>query len=118
MSSNREALKVKLLAQAEAAIDKLLADERVHEKMTLSEIEAMVGQPEDEFRQGLLETVLDMQASDVAICLMCGGQLRNKGKRRRQIVTQRGEAVIERTYYQCQTCGRGYFPPRSTNGAE
>lgn len=111
-------LKAKLLAQAEAAIDKLLKDTRLHDHMTLSEIEQLVGQPEADFRQAVLEEMIVMQHASPTTCPLCAGKLHNKGKRRKQVVTIRGEAEIERTYYQCQQCGKGYFPPRSAVGSE
>ena len=37
MSLNKEELKAKLLAKAEAAIEQLMRDERLHDQMTLSE---------------------------------------------------------------------------------
>lgn len=111
MPSGREALRAKLLARAEAAIDAMLQDERLHEKMTLSEIEQVIGGSEAEFRQAALEEIIAMQQDTPNRCPLCGGQLENKGKRRKQVVSLRGETRIERTYYQCQACGRGYFPP-------
>jgi YgiT-type zinc finger domain-containing protein len=112
MPTDREELKTKLLAKAEATIDELLKDERLHEKMTLSEIEQVVGQSEADFRQAALEEIIALQQETPTSCPLCGGQLANKGKRRKQVVSLRGETAIERTYYQCQQCGRGYFPPR------
>ena len=61
MATNRDDLKVKLLAQAEAAIDKMLSDERLNECMTLSDIEAVVGVSEADFRQRTLEEIIGMQ---------------------------------------------------------
>jgi YgiT-type zinc finger domain-containing protein len=111
MPNNREEVKAKLLARAEAAIDAMLHDERLHEKMTLSEIEQIVGGSEAGFRQAALEEIIAMQQDTPAQCPLCGGTLENKGKGRKQVVSMRGETVLERTYYQCQQCGRGYFPP-------
>lgn len=112
MASNRDELKAALLARAEAAIEQLLKDERLHERMTLSEIEAVVGPPEATFRQAALEEVIALQTSSAKTCPLCGGALANKGKRPKQVVTVRGETTIERTYYHCQRCEQGYFPPR------
>jgi uncharacterized protein with PIN domain len=112
MSIGRDELKAKLLARAEAVINELLNDERLHEKMTLSEIEQVVGQSEADFRQAALEEVIAQQQETPTTCPLCGGKLENKGKRRKQVVSLRGETEIERTYYQCQSCQRGYFPPR------
>ena len=112
MTSSRDELKAKLLTKAEAAIDALLQDERLHEGMTLSEIEQLVGQPEAAFRQAALEEIIAIQQPTPTSCPLCGGKLENKGKRSKQVVTVRGETTIERTYYRCQQGGRGYFPPR------
>jgi uncharacterized protein with PIN domain len=111
MPTNREELKAKLLARAEAAIEKMLQDKRLHEQMTLSEIEQVIGESEVDFRQAALEEMIMLQQETPTTCPLCGGTLVNKGKRRRQVVSLRGEATIERTYYQCRECRRGYFPP-------
>jgi uncharacterized protein with PIN domain len=112
MPPNHDELKAKLLAQAEAAIDKMLSDERLSEQMTLSEIEAVVGESEADFRQRSLEEIIATQQANAKGCPLCGGALRNKGKRKKRVVTLRGESEIERTYYYCETCQKGYFPPR------
>lgn len=112
MPTNRDELKAKLLAQAEAAIDKMLSDERLSEQMTMSEIEAVVGESEADFRQRSLEEIIATQQANVKTCPLCGGTLHNKGKRKKWVVTLRGESEIERTYYYCETCEKGYFPPR------
>lgn len=111
MPNTKDDLKAKLLAQAEAAIDKMLSDERLNNHMTLSDIEAVVGMSEADFSQRTLEEIIAMQQESVKRCPLCESQLRNKGKRKKQVVTLRGESEIERTYYQCETCQRGYFPP-------
>ena len=111
MSTNRDDLKAKLLAQAEAVIDKLLADERLNEQMTLSDIEAVVGISEADFRQRALEEIIGMQQDSPKTCPLCGSPLRNKGKRQKRVVTLRGETDVERNYYHCETCRKGYFPP-------
>ena len=111
MSNTQAELKARLLARVEATIDRLLADERLSETMKLSEIEAVIGVSAADFRQGVLaELVADQQAT-ATTCPDCGGALHNKGHRRKRVVTLRGEVDIERTYYQCRACGRGYFPP-------
>lgn len=112
MSTNRDDLKAKLLAQAEAAIDKMLCDERLNERMTLSDIEAVVGGSAADFRQGTLEEMIAMQQESAKQCPLCGSPLRNKGKHKKRLVTLRGETDVERNYYQCESCRTGYFPPR------
>jgi NADH pyrophosphatase NudC (nudix superfamily) len=112
MSNPKEELRASLVAQAEAAIDKMLSDERLNEQMTLSDIEAVVGVSEADFRQRALEAIIAVQQASARTCPLCGSQLRNKGKRKKRIVSLRGETDVERTYYQCETCRKGYFPPR------
>lgn len=111
MPSNREELKARLLARAEAVIEALVEDERLHEKMTLSEIEQVIGGSEGDFRQAALEEIMAIQRDTPGRCPVCGGPMENKGQRSKQVISLRGETTIERTYYQCQQCGRGYFPP-------
>lgn len=112
MSAEKAELRAKLLAQAEAAIDRMLSDERLNETMTLSDIEAVIGVSEADFRQRVLEEIISLQEDNPSACALCGGSLRNKGKRKKRVVTLRGETDIERNYYQCETCSKGYFPPR------
>lgn len=112
MLKQREDLRAKLLAQAEAAIDKMLLDERLTETMTLSTIEAVIGVSEADFRQRALEEIMAIQQDSPTVCPICTGALRSKGKRHKRVVTLRGETDVVRTYYYCQTCRQGYFPPR------
>jgi NADH pyrophosphatase NudC (nudix superfamily) len=111
MPTSREELKAKLLVRAEAVIDTMLDDGRLHEEMTLSEIEQVIGGSEADFRQAALAEMIAMQQAKPGQCRLCGGRLESKGKRSKQVVSLRGETTIERTYYQCQQCGHGYFPP-------
>jgi NADH pyrophosphatase NudC (nudix superfamily) len=118
MNTKHEAVKTKLLARAEAAIDKMLEDERVSEEMTLSAIEAVIGVGEIDFRQAALEEIIDMQTKTAKVCPLCGGKLHNKGKQHKQVVSRRGEVRLERNYYECCACRKGYFPPRSATWGE
>jgi hypothetical protein len=43
-------------------------------------------------------------------CPDCGQKLKNKGQRRRRIVTEAGDVEVERTYYHCAACGQGFSP--------
>ena len=112
MPSKREALKAKLLADAERAIDELLNDRHFSETMTLSEIEALVGDAEAKLSQAMTQELVRAHPEPKGgFCPECGGKLRSKGRRRKPVVTTRGEVEIERDYYVCQGCGAGYFPP-------
>jgi YgiT-type zinc finger domain-containing protein len=112
MASKREEIKAKLLAEAERAIDEMLGDRQFREDMTLSEIEALVGEAEAKFSQAVTqELIREHPEPKSGFCPECGGKLRYKGKRRKPLVTVRGEIEVERAYYVCQGCGAGYFPP-------
>jgi uncharacterized protein with PIN domain len=100
------------MARAETSIEKMLDDERMSEEMTLSGIEAVIGVGERDFQQAALEEIIALQTSSAKTCPLCGEKLRNKGKQRRQVVSKRGEVLIERPYYECSLCRKGYFPPR------
>ena len=71
--ADKKELKAKLLAKAEASIDKMLSDERVSQKMTLTEIEDVIGKLEADFRQHVLREVVGEQQSERALCCECGG---------------------------------------------
>ena len=112
MSNKKDELKAKILAEAEASIDQMLSDKRMSERMTITEIEDVIGELEKDFRQRVLREVVDEQADESVSCPECGGKLRNKGKHSKRFVTLRGETDLERTYSQCEDCGKGIFPPR------
>jgi hypothetical protein len=112
MPKKKEDLKTKLLAEAEASIEKMLSDERLSDEMTITEIEDVIGDLETDFRERVLSEVMGEQSSNVVNCPDCGGNLRNKGKLGKRLVTLRGEVDLKRNYYQCEACGKGIFPPR------
>lgn len=111
MSNKKDELKAKLRAETEKALEKMLSDERLSPHMTLTEIEDVIGDLESDFRQRVLREVLGEQEEQAMTCPDCGGRLRNKGKHRKRLVTVRGETDVERSYYQCEACGKGVFPP-------
>ena len=111
MSNKKDELKAKLLAEAEAALEQMLSDERMSEQMTITEIEDVIGEMEKDFRQRVLREVMGEQEEQAVRCPECGGKLRNKGKHSKRLVTLRGETDLDRSYYQCEDCGKGIFPP-------
>ena len=112
MPENTDALKARLMAQAQTAIDRLLDEKQDRRDLSMTEMESLVGDLEVELRQTVMQTLVEeSQAQGQGVCPHCGGKLRAKGKRRKQVVTVRGEVVVERGYYMCSACGAGYFPP-------
>ena len=112
MSNKKDELKAKLLAEAEVSIEQMLSDERMSDRMTITEIEDVIGEMEKDFRQRVLREVTGEQEEESVSCPECGGKLRNKGKHSKRLVTLRGETDLKRAYYQCEDCGKGIFPPR------
>lgn len=108
----KEALKAQLMAQAEAAIDELLASRKAQN--TLSEIENMVAATGHSLQQELTGSLLKMESQPSGpgpVCEKCGREMHYKGHKKRQVVTQTGEVEIERAYYYCKACQCGTFPP-------
>ena len=112
---NQEDLKVRLMAEAEAAIDAMLARKPAAKDITLSEIEHLVIRSGQEFREAMLEHLVQASRRDetdeTMNCPDCGKRLHYKGKRAKTIITEVGEVRIERDYYYCAACQRGVFPP-------
>lgn len=113
MSPSEEEIKAQLMAEAEAAIDKLLKQRKAHTMPSLTEIEDMALV----FRQELGEKATQALADSVKgeripgpSCPTCGKEMHNKGRKRRRVVTRSGEIKLERTYYYCEHCKQGFFP--------
>jgi YgiT-type zinc finger domain-containing protein len=112
MQTEQADLKARLLAQAETVFEQLLEQKAGRRDLSLSEMEDLVGTLEVELRQAVMQTLVEeSQAEGPGLCPACGGKLRHKGKRRKQVVTVRGEVTVERDYYVCTECGAGHFPP-------
>ncbi len=112
MSTPSDELKKRLYERVEEAIEQLLEQKAGRRDLSLREMEDLIGDFERAVRQSVLhEIVMDAQETRPGLCERCGGKLRYKGKKPRQIISLRGEVRIERDYYQCETCGSGYFRP-------
>jgi YgiT-type zinc finger domain-containing protein len=113
MSRDEAELEAQRVAQVRMAITKLLEQKQGRRNLSLSEMERLVGEMDSDLRQAVMETLVEeSQTQGQGLCPTCGGKVRHKGKRRKQVVTVRGEVVVERDYCLCSACGAGYFPPR------
>lgn len=60
---------------------------------------------------GLIESryrhLLDQE---VFSCPSCGKTLKSRGKQRREIETRIGKIALERPYFYCTDCGKGFYP--------
>jgi NADH pyrophosphatase NudC (nudix superfamily) len=114
MPDRHAELKACLKAEADAAIEELLAKRKAPAEASLADIEQVVRAASLKFEQALTAELLSESASELPAwptCPQCGQKMKNKGKRRRRVVTETGEVEIERHYYYCAACGRGLFPP-------
>lgn len=110
--TNKGLLKAQLMAQAEAAIEELLAGRKAEN--TLSDIEDLVEAAGHGLQQQLTETLLKEESQPKGpgpVCEQCGREMHYKGQKPRQVVTKTGEVAVERGYYYCKECRRGIFPP-------
>ncbi len=114
MTSNRDELEKQLQTKAEEAIRKLLAELPDKSDLTMTDMETLIGEMGHEVMQGTMQSVAQSQQVEPSqvICEDCRVQMQKRGKRKKHIVTRRGEIELERQYYVCPQCGRGAFPPR------
>ena len=111
MGLSKEELKAQMMAKAEAAIDKLLAEKKPADEITLTEIEQLALQAGAEIEQKVTQALVEasqeeMQAPE-PMCPECGKPMHGKGRKRKRIVTESGEVEVERAYYYCEACVMG-----------
>lgn len=75
----------------------------------MEEIALEVGQVIHE--QLLAAAAEEREQQRIGNCPECGGKLKKKGKKARQIKTSRGVVKINRERYECENCGGSVFPP-------
>jgi uncharacterized protein with PIN domain len=114
MPRPKDELKARLLAEAEAIIEKALAERRHPAEASLADIEQVALEAGQQIEEAIATTLAAESALELPpwpTCPQCGQKLKNKGKRKRRVVTAAGEVEIERTYYYCHSCRQGLFPP-------
>jgi hypothetical protein len=113
MATQNEDLKARMMAEAERAIDQMLAAAGDPRELMLSDIERVVrtaGQRMmKQFTGGLAEVAGEQKGCEV--CPGCGGKLTHKGFKERNILTETGQVRVKRPYYYCPGCRKGVIPP-------
>lgn len=116
MKHTRAERKAALLRQAEELIEALLEWEDQNQKPTLTEIEDIVLKLRKQMGEQMAQSVVDAQAAQAPMpgprCPACGREMHAKSRKRRQVESRAGRVPLERTYYYCEPCRRGSFPPR------
>lgn len=114
MPNKRDELEQELRAKAEEAIRKLLEKLPDKTELTMTDIENLVGEMGHEVTQGATEAIAQREQAEPSemICEACQVRMQKRGKRKKRVVTKRGEIDLERQYYVCPRCGAGVFPPR------
>lgn len=110
-----EELRARLLAEAEKAINDLLVEKPADNKMTLSDIERLVGRMGQRVQANGLKELgqvsREAHSGEAPVCELCRSRMQRRGVRPRQVVTDVGEMTLERAYYVCPGCGASLFPP-------
>ena len=116
MGLTDDELKARMKAKAEAEIEKLFAEKKAPDEISLSDIERIVQQAGERMKAELTVGLVEQVSSgEPAIpgprCPDCGQEMHYKGRKPKHIVTETGEVTVERAYYYCETCRSGLFPP-------
>jgi len=115
MSRSQAERKAALLQHAEQMVDDLLAWEAEHPRPNLTEIEDIVLALRKRMGEQLAQSVVDAQAARAPIpgpaCPTCGREMHAKSRKRRRVESRAGSLPWERTYFYCDHCRRGSFPP-------
>ena len=116
MSPTDQEIKAALLARYEEQIDRMLSEYRAKgEDITLTDIEKIALKTGDQTGQAIAAELVSSQEDNQLvpgpICEQCGQEMRYKGKKPKKVQTLSGEVTVERSYYHCTRCQRGFFPP-------
>lgn len=113
MGDDRKELEQLLRSKAEESIRKLLEKLPDKSELTMTDIENLVGEMGHEVTQGATQAIAQREQAEPSemICEACQVRMQKRGKRKKQVVTKRGEIELERQYYVCPQCNAGVFPP-------
>jgi uncharacterized protein with PIN domain len=115
MQKSKKQLKANFLKEAEQIFDELMAWDDAIGEPKMREIEVKVLELRKQLGEGLVRGVVarqeKRQPAEKQICEECGEQMENKGLKRKGTESMVGAIELEREYYYCVKCKRGYFPP-------
>jgi len=114
MSNDKKQIEEELVEQARHAIRKMLYDLPDVSEITLSDMEQLTGEMGKTVMQESIQKLSDTQRNalpEAVMCKACEVKMQKRGKRKKRVLTARGEIEIERQYYVCPVCKTGHFPP-------
>lgn len=114
MPLDKTTLKAQLVAQYVRQVDELLEQIEDGQALHLNEIEAMALKIRHEVGQDVVETLVERESRKQAvevICPVCQQRMHYKGRKKKWFKTRSGEVNVERSYYYCDPCRKGHFPP-------
>lgn len=118
MKLSRAQKRAEMEKAASEIIEALLDWEEENKAPSLRAIEEELLQLRKQLSQELAVQVLEDQESSQPVenplCPSCGGEMRYKGKKPTTVESRLGELAVERGYYYCAHCKRGFFPPGQT----
>ena len=112
MTEDRHELEKKLKEKVEEAIRKLLSNLPDKSELTMSDMEVFIGKMGHKIMQDTMQAVAATEQVEAAAvrCEGCRCRMQKRGKRKKQVMTRRGEIELKRQYYVCPQCGQGIFP--------
>lgn len=105
--------KAAFVRAAEAMYEELVAWRQQHPEASFDEIAEQVTPRRQALLGPLLAQLAETADERVAapLCEGCQQAMRYKGTPQRQVAHREGEAELRRTYWYCDSCGQGLFPP-------
>jgi uncharacterized protein with PIN domain len=115
MKRTGEELKAEMMAEMEEEVDRLLDWHERAETPTLAEIEEAVIEVRQRMGQRMTGAVVTEQEAVHPVpgprCPTCEREMHYKGMKMVTVTGRTGEMQVERAYYHCRHCRRGFFPP-------
>jgi len=116
MKRKRSEVRAELVAKAELAIDELLDWTDETKAPDLTQIEDIVLKLRKELGEQMAQAVIAEQAatrpSPGPKCPQCQREMHYKDVKANTVESRVGTLPLARSYYYCQTCQAGLFPPR------
>ena len=114
MLHNRDELEKQLQVKAEEAIRTMLEALPNKADLTMDDMEALIGKMGQDIMREAIQGVSQHEQEEPSqvVCQTCQVAMQKRGRRKKRVVTKRGEIELTRQYYVCPQCGHGVFPPR------